>query len=955
MAAVTLTQYLAKNNPSATTKSTATKPVTTPAVVTSNTPAPVVTQPVVTPVTPAPKVQNTVAQKTSKETLQGMLTQYTTQYGSDLGKQRLATDVVTGKIQGITGDEGYYKALRQSMGTNKGTTAFLDSIINAAQPSTSQQTATPQPAQNQPSTTETAQQVDPQSSVRSPTAEQLAQWAIKGGRTDLQNNSYWSSQPDEVKQAAWAIIQGQNQTNGKDPTTGQPIPTETADTSGTNNIFPSDQISNPQSYQDLLNAGQDRWDTFLDTQVSAFQKLQEDFSALMATQISSIQIDSKAMMDQLTKMQQSYDTERLASIARIQTSANELNNIAQQEADNATKANELAAKEADSQYGLQIDMMRDNNSRYMGYMQGKFEVAGMLDSSAGLQLLGKYMTSADMNMAYVTQDRVNTQQEFLNTGREIMTNYFKETYEAETTKNEQIAKVNTDMFDRIDKIQVDKLTSTAKKNEQILEVMKEGASMQADIQSKISQEVQAISQAKIQEAESKFNILQAIDNEQRYWNDFKEQKRQSAVSEEQWNMNYNLEYAKYQQDQAKAGDDAYLDYLNAVNVIGNLPLSDEVKKQILEAYDPSLISSAYEYTDPNTGESLNLEQRILNTLDKISSGTAPEDLQKIFDESAPEGGKSVAQFVYEKLGANYQCVQFVRDVIPDLPTGLNTIQDKIDILVNGSNGIAKGSIPKVGDVMVLNWKMQGVSDDQQPGHVALVTTVDLENKRVEISQYNVPANKFSKQWVDIGDADIEGYWRSPNLKKVSGNVFETKGELTANQVSNKVDRLKAQINTNVVLKAYNTTQQYTQKIDTAYVAYQEDPRDAAAIEGIQVSFEKLFDPTSVVMPAEAKRTAEMQGVIEQGAGLFNKWRGASASSLSPETIENMYALSKELAGGMDKYAANVLAPIYYDSTEYGFNINSVLGPDLQEVYNKIYYSPAIEMTSEEEDIYDEWD
>lgn len=105
------------------------------------------------------------------------------------------------------------------------------------------------------------------------------------------------------------------------------------------------------------------------------------------------------------------------------------------------------------------------------------------------------------------------------------------------------------------------------------------------------------------------------------------------------------------------------------------------------------------------------------------------------------------------------CVLYARYKVPDLPTGLFTIQDKAKII--------NSSTPIPGAVGI-----QSTGDDT--GHVFFVTDVDAEKGLMKIQETNYEGHKVSNrngQWVSFKSPNYLGFYVSPNLNNKTQNSF----------------------------------------------------------------------------------------------------------------------------------------------------------------------------------------
>jgi hypothetical protein len=99
------------------------------------------------------------------------------------------------------------------------------------------------------------------------------------------------------------------------------------------------------------------------------------------------------------------------------------------------------------------------------------------------------------------------------------------------------------------------------------------------------------------------------------------------------------------------------------------------------------------------------------------------------------------------------CVYYARSVVPDLPTGLFTYEDKVSKLLSGNKNAT--TTPSVGSVAVIKTQFP-------EGHVGVVKSVTGDN--VVISETNYKTGQYSERTLPKNHPSITGYWNSPNLK-----------------------------------------------------------------------------------------------------------------------------------------------------------------------------------------------
>jgi hypothetical protein len=104
-----------------------------------------------------------------------------------------------------------------------------------------------------------------------------------------------------------------------------------------------------------------------------------------------------------------------------------------------------------------------------------------------------------------------------------------------------------------------------------------------------------------------------------------------------------------------------------------------------------------------------------------------------------------------------ECVGFVRKVVPDLPTGLYTLSDKLTKI---GKVFDKVNTPQPGDVIVQ-------STGEAAGHVAVVSGYDPTTGKIAVSEYNWKPGQYGTRLLDLNDKSIEGFFRSPNVSTSS--------------------------------------------------------------------------------------------------------------------------------------------------------------------------------------------
>ena len=335
------------------------------------------------------------------------------------------------------------------------------------------------------------------------------------------------------------------------------------------------------------------------------------------------------------------------------------------------------------------------------------------------------------------------------------------------------------------KIMDAKISTEDTKNKQIMQASKEYADTKANILSKSFSDVMSVTQQKLQEAQFQNQVIQeAVKNNQ--W------ERQFGFSSDMAQKQFGLDLSKFdfekdstafnqalQMQQEQRIADAQLTeqtgqlYINgkSTGIRAMNGLSYDMQK---DQYLTSATGEVYHNGQPTGVMTENRRQFEANyalnyaqfnseeeqrkfkmDLDKINAGISSNAiLSKYMDPQdvmlngikVKEGDGKITTFGEKLAGAietaannvngAFQCVQFVRKAIPDLPTGLFSLADKVRALTQGDKSI---QAPKEAAVVVLDWKSKadaGKSPDQYPGHVAIVTDVDEKSRTFTITDYN---------------------------------------------------------------------------------------------------------------------------------------------------------------------------------------------------------------------------
>ena len=526
--------------------------------------------------------------------------------------------------------------------------------------------------------------------------------------------------------------------------------------------------------------------------LSSYQSMMDDFKGLITAQIKQMNDSNKAMMDSLQKREDMYQAEKERALGRIEENASHLQSIAAFQKDNQLQQNELEAGKTDRQYGSRLEQMQSRQARYQGYLAAKFQSAGMADSGAGLELLGQYLMAGEMAISEVSEAREDAKMAYLGRAQEIMSDYAEQAYKIESQRIDAGDKVSFDMNEAIMKIQDAKIQSVAKKDENILMAIKELGQKELDLRKQSFAEVMALADQKMKEMEFSQRVIQ------------------DAIRNSQWDKSFALEGVREQRAQdaqltASTGNLWMNNQDTGQRALPGLTYDQNVKefeRGILEndrAYNRGVLESNRNYRLAKDQFALQSQKaqmdldefkmkyadnpmvnKYLNDSDLVSMGNYVYEgkngaLQSLGDRVAGAITKAA-----KNTDSAYQCVQFVRDVLPDLPGGLFTLADKIKKLSNSQYAI---DAPQEGAAVVLDWKTpqekgQNLSADQYAGHVAIVKRVEKDG--FWITDYNGSGGKgkLGEKFIKTNNPNIKGYWQSPRVQGAQSTIDPTLANVT---------------------------------------------------------------------------------------------------------------------------------------------------------------------------------
>jgi len=529
---------------------------------------------------------------------------------------------------------------------------------------------------------------------------------------------------------------------------------------------------------DALMGIANKLDAFTEKSVSAYQSVLDQFKSFSESAMGNITTNMNSIIATLEKREALYQQEKETSMAREEARLDRMLTVAEQKKENALKQNDLAKTQTDAIWEQRQNIAEDNNARYLGYLNAKMSVNGFVKGSAGLLSIGKYMAASEMALNEISRERSNAIATYSAKGQEIMDTYFDNVYQLEYDSATKISEIQFKMNDAIMDVSMQKTQTEMQKNTQVLEIAKEYNAMQLDIQTKKDNLILQSTQQKMQELQIAHQVTMDYMNQTRSdktldWQiETDERNFDRGVTEFDKTFDFQKDVQAFNEDIAVKQFNEDVKQFGLTYALQNLQFG-ETKRQFNETMSFEKDQAALKTSLEDKTWRMSMVEKGLMNADSLKQYFNPEDVIMSSSYVGKDGtvenlGERVAK-AFEAAGTGvktlanqYQCVQFVRDIVGDLPTGLMTLADKVRILTQG-----KGSIdaPQPGATVVLDWG-QGTDPNTKPGHVAYVTNVSADKKTFDIVQFNAPKpGEKSTKTIRTDDPTIKGYWLSPSIQK----------------------------------------------------------------------------------------------------------------------------------------------------------------------------------------------
>lgn len=263
--------------------------------------------------------------------------------------------------------------------------------------------------------------------------------------------------------------------------------------------------------------------------------------------------------------------------------------------------------------------------------------------------------------------------------------------------------------------------------------------------------------------------------------------RQMNLSENQFSWNKTMDKLNYQSAEDKRMTDAtgYM-YSGGQPVMGadGQPMTTLDAQKFTQQMKDSAISNTKTLIDSGVLPKTAMN-KFLSPEDVIANSVYVSRGENGLSKAVRNIGDVVSQALKSSPYGN-NCVQFVRSIVPDMPTGLYTLQDKINNLLKSPGAL---EAPEPGAVVVM-------STGQPAGHVAFVTGVDKQNGKIYLAEANWKAGQTGTREMDLNDPRIQGYWKSQNVQQ-GGAQLPPDAQNTFNLVSTNMSKEQRENNMKV--------------------------------------------------------------------------------------------------------------------------------------------------------------
>ena len=239
-------------------------------------------------------------------------------------------------------------------------------------------------------------------------------------------------------------------------------------------------------------------------------------------QLGLNQTEYSSILSNLKERSKIAEDEKAIAVAEAQSTKAQNLSLIEQAKEVQLKANELEKARSAADYDEQLTIAKDNRSRLEGFMKGKMEAMGIpTDSTAGLEMLSKYASTADLGIARLERDKQDAQMYYAGQSTKIMQDYANNVFTIEHDYTAKIDKANLDARKEINTIEANKLSSLSEKNNQSLAIMKDLFNTRLSIEDK----------KKSEQAQKRQEAMEAMK--------FQYQVSKDAVEQANWQKTFN--------------------------------------------------------------------------------------------------------------------------------------------------------------------------------------------------------------------------------------------------------------------------------------------------------------------------------------------------------------------------------------------------------------------------------
>lgn len=416
---------------------------------------------------------------------------------------------------------------------------------------------------------------------------------------------------------------------------------------------------------------------FLNNQNNMYTSILGDMKTLVQGQTTEMQQITAEHIANMEGYAKAFQAERDAGIASANANAEAMTSFAKMDKDNLTKQNDIAAQQSHSQYGDQITMATENQSRYLGYLTSKFDAAGMSNSSAGMMAIGKMLAAGQMGINALARDDTNAQMMFLSKGTDIANTFFKNAFQIESQRQQSTAQIRSETNKQLMDIENNKFASEEKKLMDTYSLVKEYNAAKIEIMSKSFSNVMAVKDNSLKEAQFAHGVVQDSIHNQQWTEQFDQNAKQFGMT---YALQERQENRAYDAQQTAATGNLWLNGQNT----GTRALAGKSFDQQVAQFGQTM---AYQYAGLNQAHS-QFEQQLAQSSSQFS-----QNLQQSADQFNKTYGLNLGTQAFSQKDALLKNLQSLPNAAYD-PSVQKAIRDVTNDMAGNLFGQSSGELPE---------------------------------------------------------------------------------------------------------------------------------------------------------------------------------------------------------------------------------------------------------------------